>query len=90
MAVATATLFFTGETVGLYFIATAPAWRRLGLGAAMTTAALEEAREREAIGAVLCAASMGYSTYRRVGFFDLANIGLYTWRPPARFRYPLE
>lgn len=84
IAVATATLFLTGETVGLYFIATAPAWRRRGLGSAMTTAALEEAREREAQWAVLCASSMGYSTYRRVGFFDLANIGLYTWRPPSR------
>jgi ribosomal protein S18 acetylase RimI-like enzyme len=81
--VTTATLFFTGETVGLYFIATAPAWRRRGLGLAITTAALEAAREREAQWAVLGASSMGYSTYRRAGFSDLANIGIYTWRPPT-------
>jgi ribosomal protein S18 acetylase RimI-like enzyme len=88
IAVATATIFFRGETAGLYFISTAPAWRRRGLGAAMTTAALDTAREREAQWAVLCASSVGYSTYRRVGFFDLANIGIYTWRPPAP--HPLE
>lgn len=82
MAVATATLFFTGATVGLYFISTALQWRRRGLGAAITAAALEAARARDAQWAVLCASAMGYSTYRRVGFSDLANIGIYTWRPP--------
>ncbi len=79
--VATATLFFTGETVGLYFISIAPAWRRRGLGAAITASALEAAREREALWAVLCASSMGYPVYRRAGFSDLASIGIYTWRP---------
>jgi ribosomal protein S18 acetylase RimI-like enzyme len=82
--VATATLFFTGETVGLYFIATAPAWRRRGLGAAITSVALEVAREREAQWAVLCASSLGYPVYRRAGFSDLANIGIYTWQPPVQ------
>jgi GNAT superfamily N-acetyltransferase len=82
LPVATATLFFTGETVGLYFVATAPAWRRRGLGAAITAAALEMARQREAHWAVLFASSMGYSVYRRVGFSDLANVGIYTWQPP--------
>jgi ribosomal protein S18 acetylase RimI-like enzyme len=80
--VATATLFVTDKTAGLYFIATAPAWRRRGVGAAVTAAALDLAREREAHYAVLGASTMGYSVYRRVGFSDLANIGIYTWRPP--------
>jgi len=83
MPVATATLFFTGDTVGLYFITTAPAWRRRGLGGAITAAALEVARERETQYAVLCASAMGYPIYRRAGFSDLANIGIYTWGPPT-------
>jgi GNAT superfamily N-acetyltransferase len=81
--VTTVTLFYTGDTVGLYFIATAPAWRQRGLGAAITAGALEAARERGAQRAVLFASSMGHSVYRRVGFADLAPIGIYTWRPPA-------
>jgi predicted N-acetyltransferase YhbS len=84
--VATVTLFYTGEAVGLYFVATAPAWRRRGLGAAITMAALEAAREREAQWALLCASSLGYPVYRRAGFSDLANIGIYTWQPPVRVR----
>jgi len=86
VAVATATLFMPAETAGLYFIATAPAWRRRGLGRAITAAALEAAREREAEYAVLCASTLGYPVYRRVGFFDLANIGIYTWGPPVPAR----
>jgi ribosomal protein S18 acetylase RimI-like enzyme len=81
--VATATLYFTGETVGLYFVATSPVWRRRGLGAAITAGALEIARQRQAQWAVLCASAMGYSVYRRAGFSDLANIGIYRWQPPA-------
>lgn len=83
LPVATATLFYTGDTVGLYFIATAPAWRQKGIGAAITEAALQCGREQGAQWAVLCASSMGYGVYRRVGFSDLASIGIYTWRPPA-------
>jgi GNAT superfamily N-acetyltransferase len=81
--VTTTTLFYTGDTAGLYFIATAPAWRQRGLGAAITAGALDAARERGAQRAVLFASSMGHSVYRRVGFADLAPIGIYTWRPPA-------
>jgi GNAT superfamily N-acetyltransferase len=81
--VTTATLFYTGNTVGLYFIATAPAWRRQGLGAAITVAALQAARKQGAVWAVLCASSMGHSVYRRVGFSDLVPIRIFTWRPPV-------
>jgi GNAT superfamily N-acetyltransferase len=81
MPVATATLFFTDETVGFYFNATAPAWRRRGLGSGISAHALEVATEREAQWAVLRASPLGYPVYRRVGFSELANIGLYRWQP---------
>ena len=83
VAVTTATLFFTREIVGLYFIATVPLWRRQGLGAAITLRALQAARQRGARWAVLCASAMGASVYRRIGFSELATIRIFTWRPPA-------
>ncbi|MDQ3695809.1 MAG: GNAT family N-acetyltransferase [Chloroflexota bacterium] len=78
--VATATLFVGGGAAGVYFVATLPAARRRGIGAALTLAALRDGRALgEQIG-VLGASEAGYSVYRRLGFEALCRIGIYEWR----------
>jgi GNAT superfamily N-acetyltransferase len=67
--VATATVFVhPAEVAGVYFVCTAPGTRRRGIGAAITAAAMREARERGCTTAVLGSSPMGYGVYRRLGF----------------------
>jgi GNAT superfamily N-acetyltransferase len=70
--VATATVFVhPADVAGVYFVCTAPAARRLGIGAAITAAAMREARERGCTTAVLGSSPMGYGVYRRLGFEEV-------------------
>jgi GNAT superfamily N-acetyltransferase len=86
--VATATSFCTGAVAGIYFVFTLPAARRRGIGAAITAAALEDARDRGARLGVLGASPMGESVYRRMGFREYCRIGLYEWRPQQEVTAP--
>lgn len=86
--VATATSFRTGEVAGIYFVFTLPAARRRGIGAAITAAALQDARHRGACLGVLGASPLGESVYRRMGFREYCRIGLYEWRPEQELTAP--
>ena len=59
---------FTGKTVGIYNIATVPAARRRGYGAAMTMRIVDDALAEGCDVAILQASDMGKSTYERLGF----------------------
>jgi GNAT superfamily N-acetyltransferase len=76
---ATATLFLTPGVAGIYFVMTAPAFRRRGLGAAITRAALDEALTLDAQLAVLGASEPGFQLYRQMGFAEYCRIGIYEW-----------
>lgn len=78
--VATATLFFGAGVAGVYFVSTAEHARRRGIGAAITLAALREAREAGYGTGVLGSSEIGYPVYRRLGFEEHCRIGLYEWR----------
>lgn len=80
--VATASVLLTGATAGLYFVATRPAWRRRGHGAAMTSAALDLARTAGADLAVLGSSAVGHSLYRSLGFTDAGEHRIYEWQRP--------
>lgn len=58
----------TGSTIGIYNIATVPAARRKGYGAAMTQRIIDDAVADGADVAILQASDMGKPTYERLGF----------------------
>lgn len=79
--VATSAIFFGAGVAGIEFISTLPDYRRQGIGAAMTLAALREARKQGYHVAVLTASPMGAPIYRRIGFQDYGTFSLYLWHP---------
>jgi GNAT superfamily N-acetyltransferase len=72
--VATAELTVGGGVVGLYNIITQPAYRRRGVGTAMTLQPLRDAHEQGATTAILQASDEGARVYSRVGFTPLGDI----------------
>jgi len=80
--VATASLFLSAGVAGIYFVFTVADARRQGVGAAITHAALCDARALGYRLGVLGASTLGYSVYQRLGFQECCRIGIYEWRVP--------
>ncbi|HEY7720024.1 MAG TPA: GNAT family N-acetyltransferase [Pedococcus sp.] len=78
-AVAAGSVWLTGETAGLYNIATVGAHRGRGVGYAVTAALLDVARQRGCTQAVLHATAMGKPVYRRLGFVEVCPTPQYVW-----------
>jgi GNAT superfamily N-acetyltransferase len=81
--VATASIFFAAGACGLYFVNVRPAYRRRGLGTAITLAALQAGGAAGFTTGVLGASAMGYRVYQRLGFREYCRIGICEWAPPA-------
>jgi GNAT superfamily N-acetyltransferase len=79
--VAIATLLLAGDVAGIFNVATLPQSRGKGIGAAITTLALEDARRARCRVAGLLSSPMGYETYRRLGFEQRCTVGMYVWTP---------
>lgn len=80
--VATATVFLTDGVAGLYFVMTVPEARRRGVGAAITSAVLRDARDSGSQYAVLGSSPAGRSVYEGLGFREFCAIDLYEWALP--------
>jgi GNAT superfamily N-acetyltransferase len=85
--VATNMLVLGGGVAGLFAVATIPAARGMGLGAAISLKPLLEARQMGYRYGVLFSSEMGVSVYERIGFeLTDARLNRYLWRenlPPA-------
>ncbi len=79
--VATAAIFFGAGVAAIECISTLPDYRRQGIGAAMTLAALQAARKQGYRVAVLTASPMGEPIYRRIGFQNYGTYSTYLWHP---------
>ena len=77
--VASATLLPAAGVAGIYDVATVPAARRRGIGAAMTVQALRDAREDGYRFAVLHSSAAGLPLYRRLGFSEYCSFGQFIW-----------
>ncbi len=78
---ATGTAWLTGSTVGLYNIATLPAFRGRGIGAALTARLMDLGAERGATEAVLHATELGRPVYERLGFVAVCDVPQFFWFP---------
>ncbi|QNE18395.1 GNAT family N-acetyltransferase [Kribbella qitaiheensis] len=77
--VATTTVFLAAGVAGVYFVMTVPEARRRGIGAAITLAALREARDSGFAYGVLGSSPAGKSVYESLGFREYCSIDLYEW-----------
>jgi GNAT superfamily N-acetyltransferase len=82
--VATAELVVSGGVAGLYNLCTLEAYRRQGIGAAMTLQPLLDARESGVHTGVLQAAAAGVGIYTRIGFTRFGEITEYRPNDGAR------
>jgi GNAT superfamily N-acetyltransferase len=77
--VAASALQMSGGVAGIMAVGTLHEERGRGIGAALTLAALYDARDAGYRVGVLQATEMGYPVYRRLGFEDVCTIDLYLW-----------
>ncbi|WP_034263040.1 GNAT family N-acetyltransferase [Actinospica robiniae] len=79
--VATVYVHVVADVATVHYVVTLPEHRRRGIGAAMTDAALREARAAGCRLAVLTASEFGIGVYRRLGFREAGLVDSYIWRP---------
>ncbi|WP_413102906.1 GNAT family N-acetyltransferase [Streptomyces sp. Inha503] len=76
-AVGTALMFDAHDVAGIYIVATAESYRRRGIGAMLTAAALEAGRQRGLHIGTLQASRLGAPVYARMGFEKVAEYQLF-------------
>jgi GNAT superfamily N-acetyltransferase len=72
--VAASSLYLGKHVAGIYCVATVPSARKLGIGAAVTLRALQEARSEGYHIAVLQASQMGRGVYLKLGFQEFSTL----------------
>jgi len=77
--VATSQLFTSAGVAGIYNVTCLSEARGQGIGAAITTAPLLDARAMGFHIGILQASAMGHSVYQRLGFQDFGKLDVYLW-----------
>ena len=78
--VATAILYLEGALAGIHCVSTQEECRNLGIGHAVTAAALAEGRRRGATRGVLQASPLGERVYRKMGFEEKCRMAIYRYQ----------
>jgi GNAT superfamily N-acetyltransferase len=81
--VATSELFLGAGVAAAMWVGTTPEARGKGIGAAITTAPLLEARKLGYRIGTLTASPMGYHVYEQLGFQKMCRIPVYRWVPDS-------
>ena len=81
--VGTAGVHLAGGVAGLYNVETLAEFRRRGIGAAVSAAALRDARAQGYRVGILGSTDLGRNVYRRLGFEDVCAMRVFVWRPPG-------
>jgi GNAT superfamily N-acetyltransferase len=79
--VATLKLFYDAGVISVQHVTTLPHARHRGIATALTTHALQEAREQGYRIAVLTSTPAGFNCYRRIGFREYCRFSSYYWHP---------
>ena len=86
--VAVASAFVHDGVAGIYNVAPLASARRMGIGAAVTAQALQQAREQGCHTAMLLSSEMGLPVYQRLGFTICCTVEDYIWYPADMRRTP--
>ena len=81
--VATALGATVGDHVAVFNVATLPAYRRRGYGAALTARAVRDGVEAGATTALLQSSTLGYGVYERLGFVHAEHWTVWVENPGA-------
>jgi ribosomal protein S18 acetylase RimI-like enzyme len=76
--VASALLFFYQDTAGIYFVSTLPAYRRKGIGLALTLATMHYARQSGFKYCILQSSESGLNVYKQAGFKEYCRADIYS------------
>ena len=76
-----ATVSMSDDVAGLYGVATLAAYRRRGLGALVSKAALDLARDRDYTVGILQSSNLGLGVYRKMGFEETFRYQIHHWSP---------
>lgn len=71
----------TGNTIGIYNVATLPEHRGHGVGSSVTRAVMQEGKNRGCTSAILHTTPMGRGVYERLGFEAVCSTTHWTWMP---------
>jgi ribosomal protein S18 acetylase RimI-like enzyme len=75
--VASALLFFYQNTAGIYFVSTLPAYRRKGIGLALTLATMHYAEQSGSKYCILQSSESGSNVYKQAGFREYCRADIY-------------